>query len=122
MKRILTILCCVVAISLKLYSIDLSGTEWRCTSKECLEWAPEGTIYVEMIFKNDHTLRYVYKKKDPIYTKVEIWHVISINDYVAVSQQERSPDIPIEINGNILVLKNSLVWKEKPDFVFKRIK
>ena len=115
---------------------DLHNTVWRCTSKECLKWgAPEGTQYVEMhFFVNKHyrspicTLSYVYCHADPFKSTAEHWNVQGMLNMhtskveISVGKGERNPYIPIEIRGNQLILKNSKVWKEKPDFIFIKIR
>ena len=129
MKRFISFLCSLLFLSI--FAIEVSGqdlnkTVWRCTSKECLKWAPEGTQYVEMHFYTNSPaphLNYVYSNPDPIKNKFEVWFVSnSYKGYLEVGKGEGNPYIPIEIKGNQISLKNSRVWKEKPDFVFTRIK
>lgn len=127
MKTVINLLnfLLLLLVSVNIHGVNLDKTIWRCTSKECLKWTPEGTVYVELCFHGGPypTVNYVYYKQNPFLSKFEVWYVTyGINDRIAVGKGGQSPYVPVEIRGNTLILKNSKIWKEKPDFIFYRIK
>ena len=101
---------------------SLQNTKWRCTNN--LEYAPIGTTAIELHFYRYPKVNFVYIKKNQ--AKSEGWWandmIFKNKHIVGIAPANTRQYIPIELNGNKLILKNSEVGNSRPDFIFYRIK
>lgn len=100
----------------------LQNTKWRCSNN--LEYAPIGTTMMEIHFYRYPKVRFVYISSTG--TKSEGWWandmIFENKHVVGIAPANTRQYIPIELNRNKLILKNSKAGNNRPDFVFYRLK
>lgn len=103
----------------------LGGTKWRMDNN--LEWFHHDTKYVTLTFFKNSPMASLtsyfnsgWGENKTMYTNVALNEDFSYSLYIYTPNQSEYP-ILIEVRNNILIMHNSKVWPEKPDFIFRRV-